>query len=374
MEIAFGVLSAFEPEDAVRQLVGSLGQRDPILVHHDYSKQPRFSLPASHAHVIRDYVATEWGKPELARAIFHLIRTALEHSRFDYFQLLSASCLPLRPIAELRGYLAEGNHPIYCDILNLDADERVMMSHGHRVFCRVDKAAARLLGRSRRWYLGNDPITMQQANLGIEGRANPEARLTAWQWLGKKIHDAARRGLLDDHPFRDGTAPLVGSLWFCLRRDVCEYLVRQEDSNPLIPYLMGLKVCDEILFPTILGNSSFDIMPSNHLVNDFVGPHPRLFDMGDVDALASSDRFFGRKFSPRASDGVRLSVLTRLDRLDRLQQGGEACHAAPFAESGSGVSGSGGSTSSRQSHAADVAAMPARLSPEETGERSGPLR
>jgi len=312
MEIAFGVLSAFEPEDSVRQLVTSLGDSDPILVHHDYSKQPDFSLPGCRAHVIPDYVVTEWGKPEFAKAIFHLIRTALALSRFDYFQLLSASCLPLRHIAELRGYLAQGKHPIYCDILNLDADERVMMSHGHRVFCRDDKMASRLLGRSRRWYLGNDPITVQQANLGIERRANPHARLTVRQWLGKKIHDAARRGLLDDHPFRDGTAPLVGSLWFCLRRDVCEYLVQQEDSNHLTPYLMNLKVCDEILFPTILGNSTFDIMPSNHLVNDFVGPHPRLFDEGDMDVLASSDRFFGRKFSPDASDEVRLSVLTRL--------------------------------------------------------------
>jgi len=366
MEIAFGVLSALEPEDSVRQLVASLGDSDPIVVHHDYSKQPCFSLPASRAHVIPDYVSTEWGKPELAKAIFHLIRTALNHSRFDYFQLLSASCLPLRPIAELRTHLAEGKHPIYSDILNLDADERVMMSHGHRVFCRVDKPASRLLGRSRRWYLGNDPITVQQANLGIVRRSNPQARLTAWQWLGKKIHDAARRGLLDDHPFRDGTAPLVGSLWFCLRRDVCEYLVQQEDSNPLTPYLMGLKVCDEILFPTILGNSTFDIMPSNHLVSDFVGPHPRFFDKGDMNVLASSDRFFGRKFSPDTSDQVRLSVLARLDRLERLQPGDGARHALR-------LDCGGVSTSDREDRdITDVTALPAHLATLVAGESSGP--
>ena len=165
----------------------------------------------------------------MPRAIFHLIRTALARSHFDYFQLLSGSCLPLRPVDELRTHLEAGWKPIHADVLNLDSDERVMMSHGHRVFCRAEKLASRLLSRSRRWYLGDDPITVQEANLGIHDRPDPDSQLTAWQWLGKQIHQAARAGLLDNHPFHGDTAPLVGSLWFCLRRDVCEYLVEQED-------------------------------------------------------------------------------------------------------------------------------------------------
>ena len=324
MQIAFGVLSAYEPEESVGQLVGTLGELDQVLVHHDYSKQPDFSLPSTHAYLIPDPVKTQWGSSDLARAIFHLIRTALKRSRFDYFQLLSASCLPLRPIEELRRHLAEGRHAIYSDILNLDADERVMMSHGHRVFCRVDKPASRLLRRSRCWYLGDSPVTVQHANLGIERRFNLNAQLTALQWVGKKIHDAARAGFLDDHPFRGGTLPLVGSLWFCLRRDVCEYLVHQEESNPLMKYLMRLKVCDEILFPSILGNSNFDTVPSNHLVSDFVGSHPRVLGKGDLCMLAESDKFFARKFSLDADDEVRQSVLARLDG---VRQSREACRA-----------------------------------------------
>jgi hypothetical protein len=315
MEIAFGLLSAHEPEDSVRQLVSSLGNCDPIIVHHDYSKQPTFSLPSSRVYLIPDHVATQWGTSELVKAIFHLIRTALEQSRFDYFQLISGSCLPLRPVEQLRQHLADGKHAIYSDILDLDADEQVMMSHGHRVFCRADSPAFRLLRRSRRWYLGDDPITVQQANLSIARRCDPDARLTAWQWLGRKIHRAARLGLLDRHPFRGDTVPMIGSLWFCLRRDVCEYLVQQEESDPVTRYLTRLNVCDEIVFASLLGNSSFKCVPSNHLVSDFIGPHPRVFDEDDLAKLAVSDKFFARKFSADAKDNVRQGILARLDHL-----------------------------------------------------------
>ena len=326
MDIAFGVLSAHEPEASVRQLVGSLGDADPVFVHHDYSRQPDFSLGSSQAYLIPDHVATRWGSSDLAKAVFHLIRTALKGSRFDYFQLLSASCLPLRPMTDLRRHLGEARHAIHCDILNLDADEDVMMSHGHRVFCRVDTVASRLLRRSRRWYLGDDPPTVQQANLGIAGRPNASAKLTALQWLGKKVHVAARHGLLDDHPFHGNTAPLVGSLWFCLRRDVCEYLVDQE-SKPFTRYLMNLKVCDEILFPSILGNSGFDIVPSNHLVSDFAGSHPRIFSLCDLPKLEASSKFFARKFAPDARDEVRRVVLSRLDH--RGEQGFQSALIPP---------------------------------------------
>ena len=94
MEIAFGILSSQEREESVRQLVHSLGDADPVFVHQDLSKQPEFSLAGTHAYLIPDYVKTTWGSAELARAILHLIQTALQRSRFDYFQLLSASCLP----------------------------------------------------------------------------------------------------------------------------------------------------------------------------------------------------------------------------------------------------------------------------------------
>jgi hypothetical protein len=284
-----------------------------VIVHHDYSKQSDFRLPGTAAYVIPDFVETGWGTPGLPRAIFRLIATALERSRFDYFQLLSASCLPLRPIAELRDHLALEGLPIHADLIDLDQDERVMMSHGHRVFCREEKLASRLLGRSRRWYLGDDPITIQQANLGIHDRHDPDAELSSLQWLGKQVHAAARIGLLDAHPFHGSITPYVGSLWFCLRRDVCEYLIEQEQSNPAVPYLLGLQVCDEVVFPTLLGNSGFAIAESNHLVNQFVGSHPRTFDEHDLVALNRSDRFFARKFSVDTRDPVRRALLGRLD-------------------------------------------------------------
>jgi hypothetical protein len=314
MKIAFGVLSSHESQAAVEQLVRSLGSVDPVIVHHDYSKQHGFALAGTQAHLIPDYVETTWGSPSIPRAIFHLVRTALAQHRFDYFQLLSASCLPLRPVEELRRHLATDQHAIYADILNLDSDEGAMMSHGHRVFCRADTFASRLLNWSRRCYFGDAPATVQQANLGIAARPTPHADLTARQWLGRKVHRAARLGLLDRHPFRNGVQPFIGSLWFCLRRDVCEYLVKQEEAHAPVSFLMDLKVCDEILFATTFGNSPFEHVPSNHFVSDFCGPHPRPLEIRDFHRLESSNKFFARKFPTESEDRVRQHVLARLVR------------------------------------------------------------
>jgi hypothetical protein len=317
MKLAFGILCATEPPEVVRQLVDTLGEDDPILVHHDSSKQPEFSLAGSRAWMVPDPVTTGWGTPGLPQAIFHLLRCALERESFDYFQLLSGTCLPLRPIDELKRYLAARRAPVHADLVNLDQDERVLMSHGHRVFCRDQTLASKILGRSRRWYLGDDPVTIQEANLGIHDRPQPDGHLTALQWLGKQVHAAARVGLLDTHPFHGETAPFVGSLWFCLRRDACEYLVQQERNNPFVPYLYDLKVCDEILFPTLLGNSGFAVAPSNHLVNEFVGAHPRVFDERDRDRLAESDRYFARKFAGAVDDPIRRAVIARFEARKR---------------------------------------------------------
>ena len=58
-------------------------------------QQPAFSLAGTRAWMVPDPVQTGWGTPGLPQAIFHLIRCALERESFDYFQLLSGTCLPL---------------------------------------------------------------------------------------------------------------------------------------------------------------------------------------------------------------------------------------------------------------------------------------
>jgi hypothetical protein len=310
-----------EPEGTLEQLVRSLGKDDPVFIHHDFTKRARVDLAETHAYLIPDPVVTARGTGHTVRAIFHLIRIALKRSRFDYFQLLSPSCLPLRPVEDLRRYLRRGQHAIHADILNLDKDERFMMSHGHRVFCRTGKLGSRLLSRSRRWYFGSDSVTFQYANLAVEVRSDSLAPLKPLQWIGKQVHQAARAGLLDNHPFRRGMAPQVGSLWFCIRRDVCENLVSKRDSDPGIAYLKDLKLCEEIFFPTLLGNSPFDIVPSTHLVNEFIGSHPRPFNEADLETLARSEKFFARKFEGGPAHPIRQSVLEQLKQREQDRMG-----------------------------------------------------
>lgn len=202
--MAFGVICATERAEVVRQLLQALGRDDDAIVHHDYSKQPVFDLSGTGAHVIADFHLTGWGTAGFCRAVFHLIRTALHRSEFEYLQLLSGSCLPLKPTVALKEYLRKSNAAIHAELINLDLDERAMLSHGHRVFCRQDSSMAALLRRSRSWYLGRNPASSHQANLAINHRPDPEARLTPGEWIGKQVHRAARAGLLDRHPFGPG--------------------------------------------------------------------------------------------------------------------------------------------------------------------------
>jgi hypothetical protein len=309
--MAFGVLCATERQEVVRQLLRALGRGDDVFVHHDFSKQPVFDLAGTGAHVIADPVVTGWGTAGFCGAIFHLLRTALRQSDFDYLQLLSGNCLPLKPIAALKAHLERSDTAIHAELIALDRDERAMLSHGHRAYCRDGRPLAGLLRRSRRWYLGPNPVTRQQANLGIEDRSVPATRLQPIAWAGRQIHRAARAGLLDRHPFGPGFAAYIGSTWFCLRRDACEYLVAQEHSHAALPYLLELHACDEILFPTLLGNSGLSTAPSMHVVNDFSGLHPQPFSLPDLARLERSDRFFGRKFRDDAHDPVRTALLRR---------------------------------------------------------------
>src|SRR5688572_17458653 len=99
MRLAFGIPSAFVAPQAIDQFCLAVGQRHAVIVHHDYSKQAQFALSSSNAHVIKDPVVTDWGGWGFIQAIMKIMRRAYESVEFDYFQLMSDSCLPIKPIA-----------------------------------------------------------------------------------------------------------------------------------------------------------------------------------------------------------------------------------------------------------------------------------
>lgn len=55
---------------------------------------------------------------------------------FDYFQLLSGTCLPIKPIAAFENFVEKSNSDVNMDMMCLDQDVEAMMSHGFRMFAR----------------------------------------------------------------------------------------------------------------------------------------------------------------------------------------------------------------------------------------------
>lgn len=321
LRITFGLMTARENPGAVLQLVDALGRDDAVVIHHDERMQPRFEVAHPNVSFVERTARTGWGTAGFCRGLFRLIRTALETTDFDHFQLLSGSCLPLRPIGQLRASLAAAPHAIRADAIDLDRDARALLSHGHRVYARPATIGGKVLRRARRLYFSGANESLDHEGLGLlVARRNGLA-----QRLGRSLHQMAQLGAFDTTPFTPGFRPFVGSTWFCLRRDVCEWLVAQEESHPAVPYLLSLNQCDEILFPSLLMNQrNFDRAPSNHTVSRFDDNHPLVFKMHDLGVLRESPRFFARKFKGDPKDPVRRAVLEQVRERSAAGAGAES--------------------------------------------------
>src|SRR3954447_10256317 len=98
-KIVFLVMSAVSKPGTVDQLARALAPHC-VLVHHDFSQSPEFPLSAPNVRFVPDPKRTGWGVFGLVEGIFHSFRYALANLEFDYLQLLSPTCLPIKPLRD----------------------------------------------------------------------------------------------------------------------------------------------------------------------------------------------------------------------------------------------------------------------------------
>lgn len=318
MRIVFGITTAREPLDAVVQLVDALGPRHRILIHHDFTQQAYFRIDRPNVHVMPDFRPTQWGGWSYVQAIRALMRCALREGPFDYFQLLSGSCLPIKPVATFEEHLRRSRSDADIDLIDLTSDREAALSHGFRVFAPARSLRHRLMRRVRDGYLGPRPRIAQRASLGI---ASPhgDAQDAEGGMIGNVVARtcaALVRASVDAplaaHPLWRRWRPHIASTWFGCRADVCRSLVERDPQDELERYVRRLHLCDEIYFATVIGSSGLRVGPSNHHVSPFRGPHPRPLEAADLPALARSPRFFARKFVPDPTATLRATVVQRL--------------------------------------------------------------
>src|SRR5690606_8850071 len=115
-------------------LVDALGASHPILVHHDWSQQAEFPLNRPGVSFVPQPQRTGWADWKFSRGILHLVAEAVRTQQFDYFQLLSPTCLPVRPMKAFEEHLAAAGADFLVDAVALDSDPTALMSHGWRSY------------------------------------------------------------------------------------------------------------------------------------------------------------------------------------------------------------------------------------------------
>jgi hypothetical protein len=152
MRIIFGILSSCNTADIIQQIIDAIGPDHTVIIHHDFSKQPEFHVTGSDVHIIENYVKTSWGDWSLVEATIRLMETALTKGKFDYFQLLSDTCIPIQPIDKFVDYLNSEKPDVNIDSASLLDEPMLMMSHGYRVFAQKQTIQHRLLRKLKYWY------------------------------------------------------------------------------------------------------------------------------------------------------------------------------------------------------------------------------
>lgn len=322
--VIFGIVSAFQRPATVSQLVSALGDR-PVVIHHDFNQRPDFAIEQRGVHFVPEPALTGWGTWGFCEAIVRMLEYCFEHVPFDYFQLLSPTCLPLRPIDEFERYLADLPYDGNMDLIALESDPDVLMTFGWRFLAPRGSLKLAALRRARSWYFNHDVQSRHRASLSVlvrsaaPGPGDPRAVVAA---LATR---SSLRGWAGPTPFNHNFRPYVGSCWFGANRALAERIVKAARTPALQKYFQNLPNADESFFPTVVGNSGMRIGPSHHLVNFFNDTgNPHWLRPGDLDRLVASQAYFGRKFPDDPGAAVRLDVL---DRVRPAQEAGVAAAA-----------------------------------------------
>lgn len=303
-------MSATQTAGVVDQLAALL-QPHTVVVHHDFRKLADYKPTASNVDLIADPRDTGWGTWGFSDAIFYTLRHALDRYDFDYLQLLSPTCLPLRPLKDFEAHVATDPADVHADLMALDRDDDTFMNFGYRTFAPHPSLRFRLLQRMRIWYFARGADFIQTHSLAMWKRQNGCTSLKEQValWLTRQ----AALGRLGAHVFASGFHPMIGGTFFGARRAVCEHLVGLWERNEIPAYLKQLVIVDETLFASLFGNSSFKLGCANHAISDFDRQgHPRWIERADLERLIDTGRFFGRKFSADPDDAVRRMHIARL--------------------------------------------------------------
>jgi len=175
-KIVFVVMSAIHSPESVAQLARALAPHT-VVVHHDFSQTPDFSVNEPNVRFVPEPKRTGWAIWGFSEGIFHAMRYAYENLEFDYLQILSPTCLPIKPVKALEEHVASGKTDVDFAWIDMLADDDALMSVSYRGFAGEESFRHRLLRRMMVLYFNNTPERRDLAGVQLRTGGNLTLRL-----------------------------------------------------------------------------------------------------------------------------------------------------------------------------------------------------
>lgn len=307
-KLIFGLMSAVAKPATIEQLVRAL-QPHRVVIHHDFTQQPGFGIEADNATFVPNPRRTGYGVWALTEGVIRLVEHCVANEEFDYFQLISPACLPIKPLSQFQAYIASSKFDGHAEFCDLRDNPEAMLSFGHRVYAPNNSFRHRMLRRSRRWHLGRQAPELED-RYGIQIVAR--SKTAGWSPLdtiGSVITRLMDKGLLGYRLPDPNWRPMMGGMWFGGNRQVCQYIAERINEPAVYAHFASVNDFGEHCFATLLGNSQFHLGPFNTYVNKYKDWNPGIFGEEDLDRLAQLPQFFARKFPDDPAAPIRLKVL-----------------------------------------------------------------
>jgi hypothetical protein len=309
----FVVMSAVVPAPVVDQLARALAPH-PVLIHHDFTQLREFSVSAPNASFVPDPKIMGWGVWGFSAGVFHALRHATQHFEFDYLQLLSSSCLPIKSMTAFQAHVAASDADAHVGSVSVRDDTDALMWVGWRIFTPCGTLRHRVLRRLGRLYFG--PNSGRRDVAGIWMRSGPETNARGNKTLTASavecVHRAFANPHIGRHIFDDDLPPWFGSTWFGARRHTIEGMLRLFEQAHIQQYFERVWFADEFIIPTLARKAGARCADSDFMIGTFDEARPKTFDDSDFDALKQTPAFFARKFPSDPLAPIRMRVVREL--------------------------------------------------------------
>ncbi len=308
-QIGFVLLTHMKPHQTLRLVrrLNSMFGNPPIACHHDFGKCPIPDgfLP-DNVSFVRPHVDTAWATFSIVKATaLGLEELYRRPDSPDWCMIISGSCYPTKPAAQILANLNSGGYDAHFNGLNLhrDALETELHRYYYSRYCTIEytfrSLDKRLRPRMRRFRL---PYFLENRLL----------------------------------PFRNGMRPFAGSNWFSLSRRASEYIIqfqKTQKAAALTKHYDGLFCPEESYFHTIVYSApELKVHSDNWLYTDWSEKtfHPKQLTLDDLDALQASPTHFARKFDLDVHPDV-------LDALDLIIDGKQIIDGGASADKSASV-------------------------------------